>query len=126
MDKIAIHTGAVVAGSPYTPGIVAGNLVFVSGQVPMDPETKEVLRNDFEGEVSLCIRNVERVLDAAGANLTHCVKVTVFLADMDNFSRLNKVYNEYFGDIKPARTCIQAARLPLDVDVEIEAIAVKP
>ena len=126
MEKIAIHTGAVVAGSPYTPGIVAGGLVFVSGQVPMDPVTKEVLRNDFEGEVKLCIENVERILVAAGTDLTHCVKVTVFLADMENFSRLNKVYNTFFGEIKPARTCIQAARLPLDVDVEIEAIAIKP
>ena len=124
MDKKAIHTGAAVAGSPYSPGIVTGNLVFVSGQVPMNPETKEVLRNDFEGEVKLCIENVERVLKASGTDLEHCVKVVVFLADMDNFSRLNKVYNTYFGDVKPARSCVQVARLPLDVDVEIEAIAI--
>lgn len=126
MDKRAVQTGPPATGAPYSPGIVTGNLIFVSGQVPMNPETKEVLRGDFEGEVRLCLANVERILQAAGAGLEHCVKVVVFLADMDNFSRLNRVYSEYFGDIKPARSCIQVARLPLDVDVEIEAIAVMP
>ena len=92
----------------------------------MNPETKEVLRGDFEGEVRQCIENVERILKAAGTDLEHCVKVVVFLADMNNFSRLNAVYNQYFGDVKPARSCVQVARLPLDVDVEIEAIAVLP
>ncbi len=123
MDKQAIHTGGPSPAAPYTPGIITGNLVFVSGQVPMNPETREVLRGDFEGEVRLCIANVERILKAAGTDLEHCVKVVVFLADMDNFSRLNQVYTEYFGTIKPARSCVQVARLPLDVDVEIEAIA---
>ena len=126
MDKKAVNVGAPVSGAPYSPGIITGNLVFVSGQVPMNQETKELLRGDFEGEVRLCIANVERILKAAGTDLEHCVKVVVFLADMDNFSRLNKVYNEYFGEIKPARSCIQVARLPLDADVEIEAIAILP
>jgi 2-iminobutanoate/2-iminopropanoate deaminase len=126
MEKQAVRVGAPVQGSPYSPGIIAGNLVFVSGQVPMNQETKEVLRDDFEGEVRLCIVNVERILKAAGTDLEHCVKVVVFLADMNNFARLNAVYNEYFGDTKPARSCVQVARLPLDVDVEIEAIAVLP
>ncbi len=97
--------------------------MFVSGQVPMNPETKEIVRDDFEGAVRQCILNVERILKAAGTDLEHCVKVLVFLQDMDNFSRLNRVYNEYFGAVKPARSCVQVARLPLDVDVEIEAIA---
>ena len=124
MSKQAVNTGAAVQGAPYSPGIITGNLVFVSGQVPMNPETKSVIRGDFEAAVHQCIANVERILKAAGASLEHCVKVTVFLADMENFARLNVVYNEYFGDVKPARTCVQVARLPLDVDVEIEAIAV--
>jgi 2-iminobutanoate/2-iminopropanoate deaminase len=127
MSKQPVQTGTAVQGSPYSPGIVVGGgspLVFVSGQVPMNPETKTVVRDDFEGAVRQCIVNVERVLKAAGSTLEQCVKVTVFLADMENFARLNAVYNEYFGDVKPARTCVQVARLPLDVDVEIEAIAV--
>ncbi len=125
-NKTPVHAGTPVSGSPYSLGIITGNLVFVSGQVPMNPETKEVLRGDFEGEVRQCIENVERILKAAGTDLEHCVKVVVFLADMNNFSRLNAVYNQYFGDVKPARSCVQVARLPLDVDVEIEAIAVLP
>ncbi|HZP81985.1 MAG TPA: Rid family detoxifying hydrolase [Chthonomonadaceae bacterium] len=125
MSKQAVQTGAKPA-APYTPGIITGNLVFVSGQVPMNPEKNEIVRNDFEGAVRQCIANVERVLKAAGTDLEHCVKVVVFLADMDNFARLNKVYAEYFGETKPARSCVQVARLPLDVDVEIEAIATLP
>ena len=126
MQKQPIIVGTPVQGAPYSPGIISGNLVFVSGQVPMNPETKSVVRDDFEGAVRQCILNVERVLKAGGTDLEHCVKVTVFLADMDNFARLNAVYIEYFGDTKPARTCVQVARLPLDVDIEIEAIAVLP
>lgn len=125
MSKQAVLTGAKPA-APYTPGIITGNLVFVSGQVPMNPEKNEIVRNDFEGAVRQCIVNVERVLKAAGTDLEHCVKIVVFLADMDNFARLNKVYGEYFGETKPARSCVQVARLPLDVDVEIEAIATLP
>ncbi len=126
MNKQAVTTAAPATGAPYSLGIITGNLVFVSGQVPMNVETKEVLRDDFEGEVRLCIANVERILKAAGTDLEHCVKVVVFLADMNNFARLNAVYSQYFGDIKPARSCVQVARLPLDVDVEIEAIAILP
>jgi len=126
MSKTAVNVGAPTTGAPYSPGIVCDNLVFVSGQVPMNPETGEVIRNDFEGAVRQCISNVERILKAAGTDLEHCVKVLVFLQDMDNFARLNSVYLEYFGDTMPARSCVQVARLPLDVDVEIEAIAELP
>lgn len=123
MSKTPVHAGSPVASAPYTPGIIANNFVFVSGQVPMNPETKSIIRDDFEAAVRQCILNVQTILRAAGTDLENCVKVTVFLSDMDNFSRLNVVYNEYFGEVRPARTCIQAGRLPLDVDVEIEAIA---
>jgi 2-iminobutanoate/2-iminopropanoate deaminase len=126
MSKTAVHVGAPVNNAPYSPGIITGDLVFVSGQVPFDPDAKAVVRNDFERAVRQCLANVEKILKAAGTDLEHCVKVVVFLADMDNFARLNAVYNEYFGPVKPARSCIQVARLPLDVDVEIEAIAVLP
>ena len=121
--KQAVHAGSPVSGSPYSPGIIAGSMVFVSGQVPMNPDTKEVIRDDFEAAVHQCILNVERILKAAGSDLEHCVKMVVFLADMNNFARLNAVYGQYFGETKPARSCVQVARLPLDVDVEIEAIA---
>ncbi len=100
--------------------------MFESGQTPTDVETKQTLRGDFEGAVHLCLANVERILKAAGTDLDHCVKVVVFLTDMDNFARMNAIYREYFGEIKPARSCVQVSRLPLDVEVEIEAIAVLP
>ena len=123
LEKKPIYAGKPVEGAPYSPGIQWDQLVFVSGQIHMDPATGEVLRGDFEGAVRLCLENVQRILAAAGTDLDHCLKMTVFLADMNNFSRLNAVYNGYFADVKPARSCIQVARLPLDADVEIEAIA---
>ena len=126
MTRIAVNAGMPVSNAPYSPGIVTGNIVFVSGQVPLDPATGQIVRDDFEKAVRQCLANVQRILQAAGSDLKNCVKVVVFLADMDNFARLNAVYNEYFGDVKPARSCVQVARLPLDVDVEIEAIAVLP
>jgi 2-iminobutanoate/2-iminopropanoate deaminase len=125
MTKQTVWTGSPAAGAPYTPGIIAGDLVFVSGQVPMDPATKQIVAGDFETHVRQCIRNVEAVLKAAGTDLEHVVKAVVFLKDMDNFARLNAVYSEYWGPDKPARSCVEVARLPLDVDVEIEAIAVR-
>ena len=126
MDKKSVWTGPPNPNAPYSPGIVTGDLVFVSGQVPMDPSTRQIVEGDFETHVRQCIRNVESILKAAGSDLQHVVKVVVFLDDMDNFDRLNRVYIEYWGDVRPARSCIQVARLPLDVDVEIEAIAILP
>ncbi len=126
MLKQAVWTGNPSASAPYTPGVILGSLVFVSGQVPMDPETRQIVEGDFETHVRQCISNVERILKAAGTDLEHAVKVTVFLKDMDNFARLNAVYSQYWGDIRPARTCVEVARLPLDVDIEIEAIATLP
>ena len=124
MEKQAIFTGSRVAGSPYSPGIVAGNLVFVSGQIPMNPENSEVIRGDIEAATKQCLENVERVLRAAGAEMTNVVKCVVFLTDMNNFTAMNSIYKNYFGDVKPARSCVQVSRLPMDVEVEIEAIAV--
>ena len=126
MDKKAVWPGGSSPLAPYSPGIITGNLVFVSGQVPMNPDTKSLVEGPFEDHVRQCIRNVERILIAAGTDLQHAVKVIVFLKDMDNFERLNAVYNEYWGEVRPARSCVQVARLPLDVQVEVEAIAVLP
>ncbi len=126
MERKPVYVGSPVSGAPYTPGITAGGMVFVSGQIPIHAESREIEREDFENAVRLCLQNVKAVLQAAGSDLEHCVKVVVFLADMNNFARLNKVYSEYFGEIKPARSCVQVARLPLDVDVEIEAVAIIP
>lgn len=124
MGKEAIWPGASAASAPYTPGIRSGGLVFVSGQVPMDPGTRQLVTGDFEDRVRQCIANVEAVLRAAGASLEDVVKTTVFLTDMGKFARMNEAYSAFWGDIKPARSCVQVAALPLGVDIEIEAIAV--
>lgn len=125
MEKQAVWTGSPVSGAPYSPGIIVGDLVFVSGQVPMNPETKQLVQGEFEDRVKQCLKNVDTILKAAGSSLEQAVKVTVFLKDMDNFSRLNAVYREFWQGTLPARTCVEVARLPLDVDVEIEAIAIR-
>jgi 2-iminobutanoate/2-iminopropanoate deaminase len=126
MEKQGLWTGAAAPSAPYTPGVRAGSMVFVSGQVPMDPATRQIVEGDFETRVRQCIANVEAILKTAGATLDDVVKVTVFLTDLNNFARLNAVYTPYWGALKPARSCVQVARLPLDVDVEIEAIAILP
>ena len=123
MKKTAVQTGPPATGAPYSPGIIAGDFVYVSGQVPLDPSTKQLAAGGFEEHVRQCILNVQSILNAAGTDLEHVVKVNVFLKDLNNFARLNAVYSEYWGDVKPARSCVEVARLPLDVDVEIEAIA---
>ncbi|NUQ69238.1 MAG: hypothetical protein HUU17_00280 [Chthonomonadales bacterium] len=122
MSKQAIWPGSP-GPLPYTPGILAGGFVYVSGQVPLDPATRAIVEGDFEERVRQCIRNVESVLKAAHASMNDVVKVTVFLTDMNMFARMNAVYAEYWGDPKPARSCVQVAGLPMGVDVEIEAIA---
>lgn len=122
MSKQAIWPGSP-GPLPYTPGILAGGFVYVSGQVPLDPATRTIVEGDFEERVRQCIRNVESVLKAAHASMDDVVKVTVFLTDMSMFARMNAVYAEYWGDPKPARSCVQVAGLPMGVDVEIEAIA---
>jgi 2-iminobutanoate/2-iminopropanoate deaminase len=123
MAKQGVWTTAKVEQAPYTPGIKAGGLLFVSGQLALDPNTKKIVEGEFEDRVRQCLRNVEAVVAAAGGTLDDVVKVTVFLTDMGLFSRMNAVYGACWGEVKPARTCIEVSSLPLDADVEIEAIA---
>ncbi|MGC8666538.1 MAG: Rid family detoxifying hydrolase [Chthonomonadales bacterium] len=124
MTRKAVFVGSPVAGAPYTPGIIVGDLVFVSGQIPIDPSTGAIVAGEFEDRVRRCILNVGAVLEQAGSDLEHVVKVVVFLTDMENFARMNRVYAEYWGPVKPARSCVQVAGLPLGADVEMEAIAI--
>lgn len=114
------------AQGPYSHAVAAGNLLFVSGQGPMAPDGSGLKRGTIEEEARLTLSNLKAILEDAGSGLEHVVKTTVFLADMDNFGRFNEVYKEFFPSEQPARTCVQAARLPLDIQVEVEAIAVLP
>ena len=114
------------ARGPYSPAIRAGNLLFVSGYGPIDPQTDEVVRADFATQARVTLDNLKTLLTEAGTSLENVVKTTVYLSDMDDFPTLNEIYAGYFPDDPPARTTIQAARLPLDIAVEIDCIAYIP
>ena len=115
--------GATPALGPYSAGVAAGGLVFVSGQIPTDPEGN--LPEGIQNQARQSILNVQAVLKAGGSDLQHVVKTTVFLKNMDDFAAVNEVYAEYFnGAVLPARSCVQAAKLPKDMPLEIEAIGV--
>lgn len=125
MEKKVIQTSkAPAAIGPYSQGIRVGNFVFTSGQMPVNTATGELVTGDIQAEARQCLENVAAILEEAGTSMDNAVKLTVFIKDMDQFSKINEVYAEYFPNDKPARSCVEVARLPKDVNVEIEAIAV--
>ena len=115
---------APAAIGPYAQGQIAGNLVFTAGQIPLDPVTMELISGSIAEQTERVMMNLAGILEAAGASLGSVVKTTVFLRDMNDFAAMNEVYGRHFGDHRPARSTVQAARLPRDVAVEIEAIGV--
>ena len=124
-DKVVISTkNAPQAIGPYSQGIRAGPLVFVSGQIPIDPATGDVIKGDIRTQTHRVLENLRGVLEAAGTSLKGVVKTTIFLANMEDYGAVNEVYAEFFKDSKPARATVEASRLPKDVGVEIEAIAI--
>ncbi len=123
MKEVVSTENAPGAIGPYSQAVKVGNLVFLSGQIPIDPETGEFVSEDVAEQTKQVLHNLSAVLDASGASLDSVVKTTVFLADMNDFAAMNEVYAEGFGENKPARATVQAARLPRDAKVEIECIA---
>lgn len=124
MKHQVIHTdNAPKAIGPYSQAVKAGNMLFVSGQVPFVPETMEIVEGDVKAQTAQSLKNVQAILAEAGLDFSHVVKSTVFIKDMNEFAQINEVYAEFFGENKPARACVEVARLPKDVLVEIEAIA---
>jgi len=109
---------------PYSQAVRAGNLVFASGQIPIDPETGEFVPGGIAEQTEQVLRNLIAVFEAAGLGLSEVIKTTVFLADMNDFTAMNEVYGRFFAEQPPARATVQAARLPRDAKVEIEALAV--
>jgi 2-iminobutanoate/2-iminopropanoate deaminase len=107
---------------PYCQGMVAGNLLFISGQLPVDPATGEFAAGGISEHAHQCLKNLSAIAKAAGTSLERAVKVTVFLADMGNFAAVNQVYGGYFKENLPARSAVQVAALPKNADIEIEAI----
>jgi 2-iminobutanoate/2-iminopropanoate deaminase len=107
---------------PYSQGVVAGNLLFISGQLPVDPATGAFAAGGIAEHAHQCLKNLMAIAQAAGTTLERAVKVTVFLSDMGNFATVNQVYGEYFRANLPARSAVQVAALPKNADIEIEAI----
>jgi 2-iminobutanoate/2-iminopropanoate deaminase len=116
------HNGPKAIG-PYSPALKIGNLVFVSGQLPIDPVTGEIVKGEIQAQARKSLENLKAVLESYSIALENVVKTTIFLKDMDNFSLVNKIYGEYFTDQFPTRSCVEVSRLPKDADIEIEAIA---
>lgn len=127
MEKLrAVSTGSAPAAiGPYSQGIVVNGMVYTAGQIALDPGTMQVVGgDDIAAQTDRVMQNLTAILEAAGASLSTVVKTTVFLRDMNDFAAMNEVYGRHFGDHRPARSTVQAAKLPKDVSVEIEAIAV--
>lgn len=115
---------APAAIGPYSQGIIANGFVFTAGQVPFDPASMQLVEGDIGTQTDQVMKNLGAILREAGADLSTVVKTTVFLRDMNDFVGMNEVYERHFGEHKPARSTVQVARLPRDVAVEIEAVAV--
>ena len=109
---------------PYSQAIKAGNLVFCSGQIGLSPETGDFSGDDISSQTKQVLQNLEAVLQAAGSGLSEVVKVTIFLADINDYATVNKIYDSYFADIKPARSTVAVSALPKGALIEIECIAV--
>lgn len=120
--KAVFTTEAPAAIGPYSQGIVVNNLFFSSGQIPLTAEG-HLVDGDVQEQTHQVFRNLKAVLHAAGASLETVVKATVFIKDMNDFAAVNEVYGEYFAVQKPARSCVEVARLPKDVLIEIEVVA---
>jgi 2-iminobutanoate/2-iminopropanoate deaminase len=110
----------------YSPAIRAGNLLFVSGQIPLDPASGNLVSGDITAQTDQVMRNLTALLKAAGVSFEHVVRTTVYLADMNEFGAMNEVYGRYVVDPPPARATVQVARLPRDVKIEVDCIAVIP
>ncbi len=122
--KQVIHTDKTPAAiGPYSQAIQIGQLLFTSGQVPIDPETGAIVEGGIQEQARQSLNNIKAILNAAGTNMGAVVKTTVFLQDMNDFAAMNEVYAQFFQEPYPARSAVQVARLPKDVLVEIEAIA---
>ena len=125
MNKEIISTSkAPAAVGPYSQAIKVGDFLFASGQIPFDPKTNELVADDIESQTRQVMKNVTAVLEAADLTFDNVVKTTVFMKDMNDFVQVNEIYAEYFTDNPPARSAVEAARLPKDVLIEMEVIAV--
>ncbi len=126
MKTVVYTPNAPAPIGPYSQAIIAGNFVFVSGQIAMDPVTNELVLDDIKIETRRVMENIKAILTEAGVDFINIVKTSIFLIDMKNFTHVNEVYGSYFKDEFPARETIQVSALPKGVNVEISVTAIKP
>ena len=126
MREAITAAGAPAAIAPYSPAIRAGQLLFISGQIPLHPQTGQLVGDDIAAQTEQVMRNIVALLEAAGASFEHVVKTTVYLKDFNDFGAMNEVYGRFLASPPPARATVEVSRLPRDVKVEIDAIAVLP
>ena len=124
MRQLVTAPDAPKAMGAYSPAIKAGNLLFISGQIPIDPTSGNLIHGDIAAQAEQVMRNLTALLRAAGASFTNVARTTVYLTDMNDFAAMNEVYSRYVVDPPPARATVQVARLPRDVKIEVDAIAV--
>lgn len=108
---------------PYSQAILSGDTLYISGQIPFDPETMTLVSEDIQEQTKRCLENIKAIVEAAGLTMNHIVKVGIFTTNMHDFPLINEVYGEYFNEHKPARSTVEVSRLPRNVKIEIEAIA---
>ena len=123
MKEIIFTEKAPKPIGPYSQAIKIGNSLFISGQIPVDPKSGELVEGDIRAQTHQVLKNIKAIVEAAGGTLNNVIKVTVYLDDMDDFAEMNEVYSQYFSESKLARTTIEVSRLPKNVKIEIEAIA---
>jgi len=125
MDKKQIKSDQAPSPiGPYSQAMKAGNLLYISGQIPMNPSNGEIISGSIENETHRVMQNLSAILNETGLNFQHVVKTSIFVKDLNNFVRINEVYGEYFSEDPPARETIEVSRLPKDVNVEISCIAI--
>lgn len=124
MTKQTVHTtNAPQPVGAYSQAVKTGNLLFVSGQIPIDPDNGELVQGTFKERARQVLNNIKNIVEAAGTDMNNVVKTTVFLTDLSNFAEVNEVYSEFFVSDPPARAAVQVSKLPLGADIEIECIA---
>lgn len=124
MKEIISTSKAPSAIGPYSQAVKVGNILFISGQIPLDPKSGTMVEGDIKEQTRRVLENIKGILESIGANLTNVVKTTVFMVDLSEFSEMNEVYKEYFSENPPARSTVQVNALPRNAKIEIEAIAI--
>lgn len=124
MKKAIQIPGAPTPIGPYSQGILKDNTLYVSGQIPLNPQTNELVQDTIENATNQVMQNINALLTEAGMTMDNIVKCSIFLKDLNNFSKVNEIYSQYFRSLPPARETVQVSKLPLDVDIEISCIAI--